>query len=214
MEMIEHQVIIDIIWQRTAGRDRPLIVALDGRSGSRKSTLAAALAPELSAVVVECDDFWPGGTDAEWVARTPAERVERVIDWRRLRAEALEPIATGCVATWHPFDFAIGHGLAPQLIPCRPAPVVVLDGSYSVRPELADLVGLAVLVELADDRARRARLLAREGRAFMAAWHELWDDAEDLYFGSIRPRSSFDLVVHNSINVRLLRHHDRSHLSL
>ncbi len=39
---------------------------------------------------------------------------ERVIDWRRLRAEALEPIATGGVATWHPFDFAIGHGLAPS----------------------------------------------------------------------------------------------------
>ena len=55
---------------------------------------------------------------------------------------------------------------------------------------------LAVLVELEDDRARRTRLLAREGPTFMAAWHALWDAAEDLYVGSIRPRGSFDLVVH------------------
>ena len=45
------------------------------------------------------------------------------------------------------------------------------------------------------DRARRRRLLAREWPSYMAAWHALWDDAEDLYFGTMRPRSSFDLVV-------------------
>src|SRR5829696_2285932 len=67
--MNDLRALTDTIRQRAAGRDRPLIVALDGRSGSGKSTLAVALAAELNAVVVASDDFWPGGTDAEWAAR-------------------------------------------------------------------------------------------------------------------------------------------------
>jgi para-aminobenzoate synthetase len=73
--------------------------------------------------------------------------------------------------------------------------VVVLDGVYSARPELRHLVDLAVLVELADDRLRRRRLVAREGDAFMAAWHALWDPAEDHYFARVCPPESFDLIV-------------------
>lgn len=77
----------------------------------------------------------------------------------------------------------------------KPKPVILLDGVYSARPELADLVDLAVLAEAPNDRARRQRLIAREGEAFMNAWHALWDAAEDHYFSLVRPRSAFDLNV-------------------
>ena len=73
--------------------------------------------------------------------------------------------------------------------------MIVLDGVYSARPELADLIDLAILVEAADDTVRRQRLLAREGAPFMDAWHRRWDVAEDYYFTHVRPRSSFDLVI-------------------
>ena len=63
--MNDYHLLTDTIRQRAAGKDRPLIVALDGRSGSGKSTLAARLASDLGAVVVASDDFWPGGTDAD-----------------------------------------------------------------------------------------------------------------------------------------------------
>jgi uridine kinase len=35
-----------------------LVVAIDGRSGSGKSTVADALAQAIGAVVVPCDDFF------------------------------------------------------------------------------------------------------------------------------------------------------------
>jgi uridine kinase len=185
-----------LIRERMAGRAAPLLVALDGRSGAGKSTLAAALAAELGGTVVPGDDFYAGGSDAEWDRRSPAEKADRVIDWRRLRAEALEPLRAGWRATWRPFDFAAGAGLAAQRVTRDPAPLILLDGVYAARPELADLVDLAILVE-AEDAARRRRLLAREGPAFMRAWHARWDSAEEHYFAAIRPRASFDVVITN-----------------
>jgi uridine kinase len=177
------------------GRRSPLLIALDGRSGVGKSTIAAALAERLGATIVESDDFFAGGSDAEWLARAPSERAEWCIDWRRVRRDALEPLLAGHEARWHPFNFETGEGLSKQSVTRPPSAVIVLDGIYSARPELADLVDLAVLVEMRDDRARRARLLAREGAVFMSAWHPIWDAAEDHYFTVTRPPASFDLIV-------------------
>jgi uridine kinase len=180
---------------RLQGLHVPLVVALDGRSGTGKSTLAARLAARVGAAVVPGDDFYAGGNDAAWARLAPAARADRCIDWRRLRIEALEPLRAGQPAVWHPFDFATGTGLATRTEVRTPAPVIVLDGVYSARPELRDMVDLAVLVALTDDGLRRRRLVAREGETYMATWHARWDAAEDHYFKHVCPPASFDLVV-------------------
>ncbi len=182
------------IERRAIGRDAPLIVALDGRSGTGKSTLAARLAVMVNAVVITCDDFYSGSTDAAWLARTPQQRAACCIDWRRLRREVVEPLRAGQRARYHPFDFAKGSGLARHTITHDPRPIVILDGAYSGRPELADIVDIAALLELSDG-VRRGRLIAREGPAFMAAWHPVWDAAEDHYFTNICPPSRYDFVL-------------------
>jgi hypothetical protein len=74
------------------------------------------------------------------------------------------------------------------------SPVILLDGAYSTRPELADLIDVSVLLELPDP-VRRTRLLTREGTAFMTRWHATWDHAEDHYVTHIRPPRTFDIVI-------------------
>jgi uridine kinase len=187
--------IVSAILPLVAGRRTPLLVAVDGRSGVGKSTLAACVAARVGATVVESDDFYAGGTDAEWAQRTAEHKAAACIDWRRLRVDALDPLLAGRTAVWRPFNFATGVGLAAHTVRRAPAAVIILDGVYSARPELSDLVDLAVLVESRDDLVRRRRLIAREGTSFMDAWHALWDEAEDHYFTHVRPRASFDLVV-------------------
>lgn len=76
-------------------RDAPLLVAFDGRSGSGKSTLARQVAALVESAAIEGDDFYAGGSDADWAARTPEDRAERCIDWRRLRRQAPEPLLAG-----------------------------------------------------------------------------------------------------------------------
>lgn len=179
----------------TAGRKKPLLIALDGRSGVGKSTLAQAIVQEVGGIVVLGDDFFAGGPDSEWDARSTEARVADCIDWRRLRREALEPLLAGQAAFWHPFNFISGIGLSEEVIHRNPAAVIILDGAYSCRPELADIVDFSVLIEMTDDNLRRRRLLNREGHDFMVSWHERWDAAEDHYFTQVVPRSRFDLII-------------------
>ena len=175
-----------------------LLIALDGPSGSGKSTLAEMAAQALDATVVATDDFFAGEiTDDEWGKRLPSERAASALDWRRLRIEAL---LAGKSAQWHAFDFEAGtrddgtYSLRADFTKRYPATVIILDGAYSTRSELADLIDLTVLVD-APAEIRRHRLAMREAPAFLEAWHKCWDAAEIHYFTQVRPPSSFDLVV-------------------
>src|SRR5207245_1859814 len=74
-------------------RATPILIALDGASGTGKSVLAALVAEVLGASVIPSDDFFAAEiTDAEWEARSPIERATDAIDWRRLRRDALQPL--------------------------------------------------------------------------------------------------------------------------
>ena len=182
-------------------REIPVLVALDGPSGSGKSTLASLIVDDFRGVLVQSDDFYGAGIpDAGWDALTPAARAAEAINWRRLRAEALEPLLAGRPARWHAFDFDAGprqdgtYRMQTAWVERSPSALIVLDGAYSARPELADLISLAVLVD-APRAVRHARLAAREDPSHLASWHERWDAAEEYYFTHVRPPSSFDLVV-------------------
>lgn len=175
----------------------PVMVALDGRSGSGKSTLARAVADALGAVVVSSDDFYSGGDDERWASKSAEEKARDAINWQRLRAQVLEPLARGERASWRLLDFEPGigwRGWKDERVSLVPSDVVLLDGAYSARPELDDLLDVRVLVEAAED-VRRARIARREGASFAGRWHAIWDEAEDHYFTNVRPPSSFDVVV-------------------
>ncbi len=151
--------------------------------------------------MIQSDDFFAANiSDAEWDVRTPEARAADGIDWQRLRTEALEPLLVGHWAKWHAFDFEAGvrpdgtYAMCADFVECKPAAVIMLDGAYSTRPELADLIDLSVLVDVPVD-VRHARLAAREEPSFLEAWHARWDGAEDFYFRQVRPASAFDLVV-------------------
>ena len=196
-------VIVAEIRRLLANRGTPIVVALDGGSGSGKSTLASLIARELPAALITGDDFFAADiTDAVWERRSPQARAADAMDWRRLRAEALEPLLAGKSAKWHALDFEAGvrpngtYALRMDFVEREPRTVIVLDGAYSTRPELADLIDLSVLVD-APVGMRHERLATREDGSFLASWHARWDEAEEYYFKHLRPKSSFDLVVVN-----------------
>ena len=76
----------------------------------------------------------------------------------------------------------------------EPTKVILFEGLFSACPELADLVDLAVLIDVSIDD-RHARLAARDPKDWLDRWHMRWDAVEEYYFTSVRPRGSFDLVV-------------------
>src|SRR5207245_3693282 len=131
-----------------------LVVAIDGRSGSGKTTVAAAVAQAIGAVIVPCDDFFAASvSNAEWDRRTPEQRAADAIDWRRLKREAIEPLRTGRPARWYAFDFLAGprgdgtYPLRRNPTELDPKPVVLLDGAYFERQENTAVIELRELIE-------------------------------------------------------------------
>src|SRR3954453_12968588 len=146
---------LDAIVTAVQERPRPCVIAIDGFSAAGKSTIGAALATKLGAVLLHMDDFYRDMADKERLALSAARGVALYFDWARLRAEALLPLRSGDVARFAAFDWEAGTGLgAIQTV--EPRDLIVLEGVYSARPELADLVDLAVFVSAPAD-ARRAR---------------------------------------------------------
>ncbi len=167
-----------------------LVVAIDGHGGAGKSTLAAAVAQATGAALVHTDDFFqppahrPGGPPAG------GRSMAQYYDWRRIRAQAMQRLKAGRRATFRRFDWERGGGL-DGTVTVAPAALLVLEGVFSAAPELSDLTDRSVLVDTPEqERLRRLR-----ARVTPDEWDPDWLIAERAYFGTIRPPSSFDLVV-------------------
>lgn len=185
----------------------PLFVGIDGRSGAGKSTIAAAVERVLAqenrdpqwVSVIEGDDFYSGGSAEAWDHLTAAQKADWVIDWRR-QLEVLTSLRRNGIAQWHRFDWG-SEDWDSETVPLaatptitRMAPVVILEGAYSCRPELQGVLDLLVLLTAAHE-VRRDRLIAREGEGYQADWQARWAAAEDHYFGTVMPPERFDLVL-------------------
>jgi uridine kinase len=189
-------IIVRHIKERLAEHHGVFVIALDGKSGTGKTMLAKQVAERLDVVNVLCDDFFVGGSNKSWANKSIQEKNDSVIDWRRIRQEALEPLKRGKTAKWHPFNWEKFEGLSDETIEARPKQIVILDGAYSSRKELSDLVDFSILVTASED-TRVGRVVGREGKDYSDDWHQTWQDAMDYYFKEVRPPETFDLIVEN-----------------
>jgi uridine kinase len=183
--------ITDEINKKLINRTYPLLVSIDGGSSAGKSTIAILVAKEVNAVIIQGDDFCQTGIN--WDQFSEAEKAEKCIDWPRARKEAIEPLLAGKTASWHPFNFQTGIGLADYEVIRKPAPVIIIDGLYSSNPYLADILDLTILIDT-PAQVRYLRHNEREGHED-TEWHNLWDKVELYYLTKVRPPSSFDLVI-------------------
>jgi uridine kinase len=194
------------------GLRRPVVVALDGGSGAGKSTIAERLVrlADADVALVRLDDFYQTVIpESELPRGSVEERLGGVLDWSRVRSEALVPLRAGRPGRWHAFDFVRGLGeagtysLKEELTEVAQAPTVLVEGAYSASPPLRDLIDLAVLVDVPDE-LRRSRTAARgDDDDFLAEWHGVWDEVEAYYFAHVCPPESFNLVVLNDDNAEL-----------
>ncbi|MFN4355791.1 uridine kinase [Parvibaculum sp.] len=181
------ETLADMIAGSAQHKVSPFIVAVDGRSGVGKSTMARALAERLDACVIEGDDFYAGGIELR--SDTAASRAAACIDWTRQRS-VLEALAAGCTAHWRAFDWDAFDGrLCDEPTRLEPRPIVILEGVYGARPELVEFLDLRIVLVVPDE----VRLAAREGT--IGSWERQWHEAEEFYFEAVMPTASFDVVV-------------------
>ena len=173
----------------------PVVVAIDGPSCAGKSILATAVALRSAASIVEGDNFYrntlPRLSVAQREAMSDAAVVDAVIDWERLRAEALLPLRARQPATFQPYDWKADDGrlAPPKTVPA--AGVIIVEGVYAARPELASLIDVAVYLG-ADPKIRAQRYAEREDDP---DWRRFWERGEAHYFSVVRAPAGFDIQL-------------------
>jgi uridine kinase len=167
------------------------IIGVDGHSAAGKSTLAATLAGQFErAVVIHGDDFYRVMDEQRREGLSPAEGAEFYYDWERQR-DVLDRLSAGRTVSYRPYDWAANE-LAAEPVTVAAAPVIIMEGLFVSRPELAACIDLALLVTT-DPGARRSRQRARADAT--PQWWDRWDAAERWYFENVRPANSFDLII-------------------
>jgi uridine kinase len=171
----------------------PVTAAIDGGGGAGKSTLAAGIRDALGdrVAIIRCDDFYRPLRDDEPNSSTGQLAFENYFDWQRLRDDALIPLRGGSTARYRRHDWS-SDSLA-EWIEVAPAEIVIVEGVYSMRPELREFIDLAIFVDSPREERLRRMLARNQNRT---TWIERWMSAEDWYLDHIAPMKSADLVVH------------------
>jgi hypothetical protein len=170
------------------GRDkgaahRPVVLAVDGRSSSGKTTLAARLREVVAgSAVVHTDDI------AWWHSR---------FGWADLLTDGiLVPARAGRAVTYRPprWDEHQRPGAIEVPAGCR---LLIVEGVGASRRETAHLIDAAMWVQ-ADERETERRSLARVGQPGQSptvAAYRGWMAEEGPFLADERPWERADLVV-------------------
>ncbi len=167
------------------------VIAVDGHSAAGKSTFAQLVATRFGAALVAGDDFYRVMDPVERAGLSTAEGADRYYDWQRMRDEAVIPLRAGHKARYRPYDWD-QNAMSSDVRVISPAEVVVLEGLFVARPELAAYVDINIVVETS--AAARHDRQARRADA-SPDWLKRWDAAERWYFEHIRPVDTFDIRV-------------------
>ncbi len=192
-------------------RKERVIVAIDGRCGSGKTTLAARLQKDLDCRIFHMDDFFlrPQQRTAERFAQ-PGENV----DHERFLEEVLLPLRSGqpgtarpCAAgdrelgapvragppvTYRPFSCAQQQLGAPvTAAPCR---LAIVEGAYACHPDLWAYYDLRVFLTV-DPETVRVCCVAGCGAGKAGLFRDRWIPFEETYFSALDVQARCDMCI-------------------
>jgi uridine kinase len=155
------------------------IIAIDGRGGAGKSTLADKLAEELNAEILHTDDFASWDNSTNW--------------WPRVIEDVFEPIKAGAkTLSYARSSWAPNHHPEPikdQLV----TPTMILEGVSSARKEFRPYLTYAIWVETPKELCLK-RGLERDGQDALPVWQK-WIKQEDEYIARDNPRAYADIEI-------------------
>jgi uridine kinase len=154
------------------------VVAIDGRSGAGKTSLAAELSGRLNAPVVSLEDLY-GGWDG----------LEHGIDL--LVSAVFEPLAAGQAARVPRYDWVAREWAEPEAI--EPPGILIVEGVGAGALRAAAFESVLVWLEV-PALVRKRRALDRDGATFAPYW-DRWAAQEDAALARDRTPERADIVI-------------------
>jgi len=163
---------------------RPTFIAIDGRSGSGKSTFASDLAQHLATTstvaVLRLEDLYHG-----W------QGLGRACE---LYAQLLPALASGQPVTYPTWDWAT-DSVGPQQS-FAPGEIVIIEGVGALNDQTLGFIDLGIWLDAPED-FRRERALTRDGQTYRPYW-DTWAAQEHTYLLEHSPQHHANLRIDTS----------------
>lgn len=166
-----------------------LVVAIDGPCGSGKSTLGRLLLQIYDANLFHMDDYYltPQQQTPERY-RQPGGNV----DHERFQQQVLENISLGKNAWVQRYDCQ--KGVLEEGISVPYKPINIIEGSYSLRPNLHPYYHIKVFLTM-DSVEQERRIRMRNGEEGWRQFQTKWIPLEKDYFQQLNVKATADLVL-------------------
>lgn len=165
-----------------------VLIALDGRCASGKTTLAKLLSEEMDATVVHMDDFFLQlHQRSEERRNTPGENV----DHERFLKEVLIPMSKREEFYYQPFDCKTLSLKQAQLY--KPKKICIVEGSYSCHKNLWDYYDLHIFMDV-DKTIQKERIVLRN-KEKAKQFEELWIPLEEAYINAYTLKEKCELYI-------------------
>ena len=172
------------------GKKLPVILAIDGRCGSGKTTLAGMIAHRYKAEVIHMDDFF-----LRQEQRTPERLAEPGgnVDRERFRQEVILPIREG-QDRFEYQRYDCSRQELGETVHIVKSPLVVIEGAYSCHPYFGDVCDIRIFMDV-DPAEQRRRILSRNGPEMLPRFVSEWIPMEELYFKTFRIKEKCSICL-------------------
>ena len=173
-------------------RSGNILIAVDGPTCSGKTFFAAAVKERFGASVFHTDDFYLPSDErnSNW-KEIPAGNM----DIGRVKKEIIIPVSSGEDVTFRRYDCRCGKYSVPVRI--RHTGISLIEGSYSLHPELAGYYDLKIFLTCSK-KTQHDRLMERDCDK-IDPFEKLWIPMEERYFEKYKIKKNADMVLKTDI---------------
>ena len=174
---------------RKLAEGQSVLLAIEGGAAAGKSTLAQLLNHVYDCSVVHMDDFF---LRPEQRTRERLEEAGGNVDRERFLQEVLLPLSRGETVQYRRYNCANQTVEDPK--PLHRTPLTVVEGAYSMHPELRERYDLSVFLK-AEPLLQRQRIRGRNSPDMQRRFFEEWIPMENRYFAAMGVEEACDLVL-------------------
>ena len=181
--------ILELIKEKQRLLNRPLIIGIDGRCGSGKTTLSNILKDCFNAEIIRFDHFF----------LQPHQRVEERLneiggnfDYERFILEVKNPLINKKDSYYQVFNCA-SMKLEEQ-IKVDTSKTIIIEGTYSCHPLIEDIYDIKIFVDI-DSEEQINRIRNRDGELFLNKFISEWIPKEEAYFLKFNVEDKADIKL-------------------
>ncbi len=178
-----------------ASAEKPLVIAIDGRAASGKSTFAFKLQKEINSPVICTDDFFrPRKNGIVEISEYSGN-----FDIERFKTEIVKSVLHRKPLEYGVFDCK--QGIITHNIILPQSDVYIVEGAYSLHPMLSEYADLKLFFTVSSE-VQKNRIVTRNGENGYNNFKNTWIPAEERYLTHFDIESTCDYIVDTSKEVQ------------